>query len=84
MVTQALIQINDVASQFRKTPIQEKRAKILESKLNDNKEQARLEIPYDYIQQNIMKEIGDNFKKEKTTTEPIDESRPSDFFLPQD
>ena len=62
MVTQALIEINDVASQIRKTPIQEKRAKILESKLNDNKEQASLEIAYDYIQ--------DIFKKEKLLQSP--------------
>ena len=40
------------------------RAILLEGKLVDNKEQARLEMYYDFKQENIMKDIGSYFTTE--------------------
>ena len=41
---------------------------LLESKLVDNKEKARLEMHYDFIQEDIMKDIESYFATENEST----------------
>ena len=43
-------------------------AVLLESKLVDNKEQARLEMHYDFKQEDIMKDIESYFTTENEST----------------
>ena len=43
-------------------------ATLLESKLLDNKEQARLEMHYDFDQEKLMKELESSFTNENEST----------------
>ena len=53
--------VDEALIKNKKTTVQYKTSILLESKLVDNKEQARLEMHYDFLQEDIMKEIESCF-----------------------
>ena len=53
--------VDEAVIENKKTVAQYIIAILLESTLVDNKEQARLEIHYDFIREDIMKEIDSYF-----------------------